>query len=292
MTINNVRIFLEVYKSLNITAVSKKLHITQPVISRTIKNLEDEYDTLFFERLGKKLIPTESGRLFYQRMSKIITDIDTVREELGSRKEQVTIRIGAAIMIGNFLIPDICSSLKEKQPDINLRVTIAPASELKNKLLEDELDFALIEDNLHDPDLRYIPFYEDKMVPIFSPDNPLRNKKTITLKDLSSYPLLLREQGSDTRIYVDSLFSSKGIIIDPAWESTSTQAIVRGVERGLGISILPQKFVAEYLEDGRICTGKLKEKLQDRSCFIVYHKDKFLTPLYNSIFDFIENRYS
>ncbi len=288
MTINNIRIFLEVYKSLNITAVSKKLHITQPVISRTIKNLEEEYDALFFERLGKKLIPTEAGALFYRRMSKIVSDIDNVKEDLESRKEQATVRIGAAIMIGNFLMPDICKSLKEQHHELNIKVTIAPASELKNKLLEDELDFALIEDDLHDSDLKYIPFYKDKMVPIFPLKHELAGRKAITLKELAAYPFLLREQGSATRIYVDTLFSSKGIIIDPAWESTSTQAIVRGVEMGLGISILPQQFVAEYIEQRRINTGKLKEKLQDRTCYIVYHKDKFLSSLHKSIFEFIE----
>ncbi|MCR4904335.1 MAG: LysR family transcriptional regulator [Butyrivibrio sp.] len=289
MTINNIRIFLEVYKYMSITEASKTLHMTQPVISRTIKNLEDEYNSRFFERIGKRLYPTEAGKLFYLRMSQIVNDIDTVRTDLLSEQDGQTIRIGAAIMIGNFLIPDICQEIYEKYPEVSLKVTIASAKELKNKLLANELDFALIEDSLHESDFKYSPFYNDSMIPVFSPDHDLAKKKSLSLKNLAEYPFLLREQGSGTRTYVDSLFSSKGLIIDTMWESSSTQAIIRGVERNLGISILPHKFVNDYIKKGLLATGKMSDKLPERTCFIVYHKDKYITELYKNIFEIINS---
>ncbi len=288
MTINNIRIFIEVYKTLNITAASKSLHITQPVISRTIKGLEEEYETVFFDRLQKKLVPTEEGTLFFQRMSRILSDIDNVKADLENKKENATVRIGAAIMIGNFLIPEICESIKEDYPGLNIKVHIAPANELKKMILNDELDFALIEDNLHDVDLKYIPFYKDKMVPILPLNHPLSKKKGFSLKDMSEYPLLLREEGSATRIYVNTIFESSGIIPNPAWESTSTQAILRGVGKGLGLSVLPQKFVSRYINENRITTGNLREKLPERTCFIIYHKDKVFLPIYDSLFKIID----
>ncbi len=292
MTLNNIRIFLEVYSTLNITEASKKLHMTQPVISRTIKTLEDEYDSRFFERIGKKLSPTEEGKLFYVKMSKIIHDIDNIKADLKSEQEQKAIRIGAALMIGNYMIPDICRTIKEIYPEINIKVTIAAASELKNKLLSNELDFALVEDSLHEEALRYTPFYNDKMVPIFSTDLPLSSKKTISLREFSKYPFLLREKGSGTRTYIDSLFSSKGLIIEALWESTSTSAIIRGVKENFGVSILPYNFVSEYINKGDIASAKFSDKIPDRTCFIVYHKDKYLPDIYDEIFKNICKMYS
>ncbi len=290
MTINNIRIFLEVYKSMSITDASGRLHLTQPVVSRTIKNLEEEYESCFFERLGKRLAPTESGKLFYLEMSRIINDLDNVKNEIISKQENPTIRIGAAIMIGNFIIPDICTKVKELYPKVTLKVTIAAANELKSKLLDNELDFALIEDSLLESELKYTPFFKDEMVPVFPTGHPLCRKAKLTLKDLSKYPFLSRESGSGTRNYVDTLFSSKGLIIDTLWESSSTQSLIRGVCNGHGITILPRRFVAEYIEQGKLATGNLRESLPERTCFIVHHKDKHITKIYNDIFNIINTQ--
>lgn len=289
MTINNIRIYLEVYKTMSITEASKNLLMTQPAVSRAIKNLEDEYNSRFFERIGKKLSPTESGKLFYMRMSQIICDIDNVKSDLDNENGSSTLRIGAAIMIGNFFMPDICCRIKEQYPEVNLKVTVAAAGELKNKLLSNDLDFALIEDSQHEAEFVYSPFYADKMVSVFPKDHPLARKRTISLADMSKYPFLLREVGSGTRTYVDSIFSSKGLVIDTAWDSTSTQAIIRAVEKGLGISILPRKFVDKYIKDGKIKTGRLSDSLPERTCFIVYHKDKYIPEAYSGIFKNIRN---
>lgn len=277
---------------MNITEASKNLHMTQPVISRTIKTLEDEYNSRFFERIGKKISPTEEGRLFYAKMSKIIHDIDNIKSDLKNEHNHKTIKIGAAIMIGNFMLPEICTRVNELYPETTVKVTIAPASELKDKLLSNELDFALIEDSLHEDDFRYIPFYNDKMIPIFSTVSPLSSKKIISLKELSKYPFLLREKGSGTRSYIDSLYSSKGLIIDALWESTSTGAIIRGVKDNFGVSILPYNFVSEYLNKGEIASARFSDKIPDRTCFIVYHKDKYLPEIYDEIFKNIRNMFS
>ena len=272
---------------MSVTEASKNLMMTQPAVSRAIKNLETEFEGRFFERIGKKLSPTDLGKLFYMRMSQIVSDIDSVKSDLESKKSSGTLRIGAAIMIGNFFMPDLCSLIKTLYPGSNLKVSVAAAGELKEKLLSGELDFALIEDSQHEPDFVYTPFYSDRMVPIFPKDHPLAEKKFITLEDMASFPFLLREPGSGTRNYVDSLFSSKGLVINATWESTSTQAILRAVEKGLGISILPFKFVEEYSTD-KIKTGRLKSNLPERTCFIVHHKDKYLPESYSRIFDLIK----
>ncbi len=289
MTVNNIRVFLEVYSSMSITEASRKLHMTQPVISRMIRNLEEEYESRFFERMGKRLAPTDAGTLFYIKMSRIIHDMDSVKAELRSESDRQTVRIGAAIMLGNFLMPELCARVKERFPNITVRVTVAPGPELKTRLLSNELDFALIEDLLHEDSLKNIPFDLDEMVPVFSKDSPLSLRDTLSLKELSAYPFLLREQGSGTRNYVDSLFSSKELVIDALWESSSTTAIIRGVENNIGVSVLPRRFVNEYIKRGELATAAFSDEIPSRPCFIVYHKDKYLPELYRDMFNIIKH---
>jgi len=94
-------------------------------------------------------------------------------------------------------------------------VTISNGSLLQSSLLDSTLGIALIEDSIHETDLKRIPFYHDDMVLIMLKDYPLASRKNITLSEVSSYPMLLREKESAGREYVDDLVACKNIVISP-----------------------------------------------------------------------------
>ncbi len=290
MTINNIRIFLEVYNTLSITQTAKNLYITQPAVSRAIKNLETEYGICLFERIGKKLFPTEDGIIFYKKTYKIVAEINDLHQSFSHNEHKKTIRIGAAIMIGNFLIPQITKAFELNYPDIEIKVIIASASVLTSMLQKNELDLALIEDDNLDNSFRYISFYEDVMVPIVAMNHPLTQKKAVTLKDLCKYPFLMREPNSSTRIYVDKILASNGIFVEPKWESSSTLAILNGVACNIGVSILPFDFSKEQIDNKRIVTFNLNKPLPTRTCFIVLHKDKYISEALQALMDFIQSK--
>ncbi len=291
MTINNLRIFVEVFDSLNITQTAEKLYITQPSVSRAIKTLEDEYGVSFFERIGKHLSPTEEGKKFYQTASQILFLLNDLTVDFSSEQNEKTIRLGAAIMIGNFLVPEICKQFKTQNSNVTISVTIASANVLTEMLFKNELDIALVEDEIFDSHFNYIPFYDDYMIPVVPRDSNLAHKSNIKLSTLVTYPFLMRERNSATRIYVDKLFASEGLIVSPIWESSSTQAILLGVENNIGISILSKNFVQEYLDKNSVASFELTKPLPTRKCFIIYHKDKYISPICKTLIDLIITLY-
>lgn len=117
---------------------------------------------------------------------------------------------------------------------------------------------------------------DDSLCAIAAPDHPLAGRNQVSLTELAGYPLLMREKGSAVRETMDACFSILQLQIRPAWESASSQAIVRGVAEGLGVSVLPFMMVEEALESGLVVRVPLENPIR-RRLNIVWHKSKYLT---------------
>ena len=115
------------------------------------------------------------------------------------------------------------------------------------------------------------------MVLLVPPGHPLLRKARVSIRDLPAYDLLLREEGSTGRAYLDHVFAVHGLTVQPAWESASTQALVQAVGKGLGISLLPHMLVQPDIERGTVCTRDLCDEPLVRRSHIAHHRNKFLT---------------
>ena len=286
-TTRNIKIFIEVYQTLNITETAKALYMSQPAVSRAIMDLEEEYHIRLFERYHRRLIPTQEAHKLYTYGKQVIDSIAMMENMLQDESTKTIIRIGSSITIGNIYLPTIIQQFSTQYPNINCKVTIANGATLQQKLLNNEIDIALIEDSIHESELTTTPLCHDCLKLILPLQHPLLNKKEITLEDISKYPLLLREKGSAGREYLDHLFSLHNIEIDPTWESCSTNALIQAVKNGLGISILPTHLVENDLHQQTITTKPIKNLLMQRTYYIVYHKDKYFTQSLTTFKDFV-----
>ena len=104
---------------------------------------------------------------------------------------------------------------------------------------------------------------------ILPKDHYLSGKKRIYMKDISQFPLLLREKGSATRTFLDHIFAIHEIEVNPTWESANPQALINAVSKGIGISILPEKLVQQDFEAGRIELRKLQDEELKRKAYVI-----------------------
>ena len=111
-------------------------------------------------------------------------------------------------------------------------------------LLDNRLDLAMIEAPIEHRDLTGEPFSRDELVLILPPNHALLQKDRLTLADVAACDLLLREKGSSGRAFLDTVFEAHDLSVSPLWESASTEALVRAVAAGIGLSILPERRVA------------------------------------------------
>lgn len=279
MTIKHMKIFIQVYKIQNITQAAEILHMTQPAVSRAIQEIERHYGVSLFERMNRRLSVTESGKQFYAQALHIVEAFNDMEKEMQNWDKFGVLRIGSSVSIGNFLLPQIVSIFQNRNPNIKIQVKIANGNALQVLLLDNQIDIALIEGSVEELELHTESFNRDQLVLITSPGHPLLCEKELKLEDLIKYPMLLREKGSGVRTYLDDAFSVRGITLHPSWESTSTQAIVKAVHLGIGISFLPKILVNKDIEDGVVKTHEIADMELSRQHYIVWHKNKYLTTV-------------
>lgn len=194
MTLRHMKVFLTVYKTQNMTLAAEQLHLTQPAVTRVIKEIENYYGVCLFERLNRRLYVTESGRRLYAQALHLIDTFESMEKEMRNLDTFGLLRIGSTIALGSYLLPELIFIFQKQIPQIQVQVTVSNRRTLQKMLLNNQLDIALIEGGVDDSHLHGEAFGGDRLVLITPPYHPLLKKKDVTLLDLLAYPLLLREK--------------------------------------------------------------------------------------------------
>lgn len=288
MSIKTLIIFVTVYKEESITAAARKLNLTQPAVSAAIKELESRYSVRLFERMGRGIQKTPASHHLYEFASHITSLYQEMDRDFKKQVSSSPLRIGSSIGIGSRLMPgyikDYIGAFRVPMPYIK----IDSSDIIEKMVLENTLDLALIEGCIHSDKLLAEPFIKDRLILVCSPLNPLAAKKVVTLQDLREENFLLREKNSGTRELAESTLLLHDFIINPVLESSSTTAIIHAVMAGLGISILPERMVAEYVKTGVLVPLEIRGIEFVRECHIIYHQNKYLNSDIINFMEFIK----
>ena len=278
MTLRHMTIFRTVCDAgCNSTKAAGILHMTQPAVSLAIKELESYYGVCLFDRIGRRLHLTEAGQHFLTyavHISDLFSDMETELRDWGNKG---LLRVGASITIGSRYLPGYVKAFSEVCPDIDVRALVEQSERLEQKILANELDFALIEGIAHDQNIVSTAYASDHLSIICSSDSSLGNAGAISLDEFKKQRFLLREPGSGTREVFDREMAGFGIVITPVWEAMSTTALINAAAAGLGIAVLPHRLVQDAVESGAVKIINAEGPDFSRNYYIIYHKDKFLT---------------
>ena len=277
MTLRHMKIFVAVFRHSNITKAAQELHLAQPSVSLAIKELENYYGIRLFERIGKRISPTEGGKEFFGYSLHIVSLFEEMEKRMKNWDVSGTIRIGSSITIGTHILPGLIRNYQAEFPDLKINAIISNSSTIENHILDNTIDLGLIETQPEHEDIQAIPFMKDSLCAIVGCSHPLAKESSVTLSDLAQYPFLMREKGSAGREILDSYFSIQQLNVRPAWESSSTQAIVKGVAEGLGVAVLPYLLVEKDIQEKTVRMLPFTRPLS-RDLNIIYHKSKYLTP--------------
>ena len=124
MTLRHLRIFVTVYQELSMTKASKKLHLAQPSVSLAVKELEQYYGICLFDRISRRLYPTQEGEMLYDYALHIVSLFDEMEENISDKGKSGIIRAGASVTIGNFLMPGLVARFTAEYPEVRVQVTV------------------------------------------------------------------------------------------------------------------------------------------------------------------------
>lgn len=290
MTIRHIKIFLSVCENgCNTTKAAEAMHMTQPAVSLAIRELEQYYGVMLFERIGRRLRLTEAGQRFGEYASHISTLFDDMEKGMRDWDSFGLLRIGASITIGSQFLPSYVKAFYHRYPGTEVRAVVAPTDELERKILSSELDFALIEGVAHHPSIVSEEYMEDHLTVICPANGIFRNGQTLSVSEFKHQPFLLREPGSGTREVFDRAAERAGFTVTPIWEAMSTTALVNAVINGLGIAVLPHRMVTGPLERGSVVAVSVDGLDFSRKFHIIYHKEKYLTTSAKAFLDLCRN---
>lgn len=286
MTFRHLKIFVSLYENnFNTTKTAASMHMTQPAVSLAVKELEQYYGVALFDRIGNRLKITPAGLRFYEYSSHIIALFDEMDNSMKNWDLAGTIRVGSSITIGSQFLPAYVNSFQSRYPGTRVKAQIAPSKQLEQMILNNELDFALIEGSSHNPSFICEEYMEDHLTVICPANEQFQPGQEISIHEFCQQNFLLREHGSGTRETFENTIAAAGFSIEPIWEAVSTTALVNAVISGIGISILPHRMIADAIQQGQVIAVTVKGLEFKRKFNIIYHQKKFLTAAARSFIE-------
>lgn len=278
MTIRHLRIFIEVAKTGNMSLAGENLFISQPTVSQVIRELENHYGAMLFDRLSKKLYITEFGKELLRYAIEVVDQFDNLEKAMNDSSNIENLRVGASVTVGTYILSKVLKEFHKISPNVNTYSYVNNTSTVEKKLLKSELDMAIVEGEIQSPDLITIPVIDDYLVLLCKNNHSILDNKNLQLTDLKNQRFAVRENGSGTKDFLEHLLSKHKISVQIAWEASSTDTIKRAILDDNCLSLLSIHTFEEDILDNKIqIINNINLSPFKRSFKLVYHKDKILS---------------
>lgn len=290
-SLNSLLVFHEVTKHRSFSKAAEELFISQPAVTKHIKELERKVGMGLIQRRRGGFALTEAGKILFKYTHKIsshLMDIENLLEDL-KKDHQGILKIGTTESYSKGLMPKLLSGFQASCPFMKIALDVGNSEEIEKSLLIYKNDLVLIAVTKKTSRFESIPFLKEELVLIVSPNHPLVKRKTVSLKGLGRYPLIIRAKGSTTRRIILQAFKEVGIHPSLLIEAGSSEFIKQWVSEGKGVSIIVKRTVEDEEKRGIIKTIPLLEKLYLQVAFL-YLKEEKSNPAIKTFINFIENQ--
>lgn len=262
------KIFYYVAKFQNITMAANYLFLSQPSISRCVKNLEDELGCKLFVRAKKGVELTTGGEMLFKHISIACKHIFSAEEELAliSERDRAIVRLGGSeVALQSFLIDRIVEFHRE-HPKIQIKIDSMSSPDAIEALRANLIDVAVVTSPFADKTGLNINVIK-KLQDIVAAGNGFSylKDKEISLHELVKYPLICLKNTTTTRNYLDHIFRQHNLLLRPDIELTSINFVMPMVKNNLGIGFMQYATTKAEIEAGNIFRVNTKEQIPPRS---------------------------
>lgn len=252
-----LKVFHSVACNLSFTKASRELFITQPAISKHIHELEVKYKTPLFERSGSQISLTRAGELLLSHTQNLLVAYRQLDFEMNLLTDNFSgeLKLGASTTISQYVLPPVLSSFIKKFPDIKVSLLNGNSYDIERALREGKITLGLVEGNSRQNSMHYIPFMKDELVVVTHTGSKLARYDELTLDQLCSLPVVLRENGSGTLEVLESALAEHQIKLSQLnvlLQLGSTESIKLFLENADALGIISIRAVTRELMSGRL----------------------------------------
>lgn len=291
-------IFMEVARLLSFTKASQTLFLSQSAISKHIKSLEYFYKTGLFERHGTSISLTLTGQALYAKLLEAGQLQEELHQELQLINENflppTKLAIGASTTISLYVLPPVLSAYLQRHSHLQINVLNRNSNNIQNALLAHEIDVGIVDVLSQINTLTYTPFLTDSVLAVCSARSPL-HEQTLTVADLPTIPLALRENGSGTLAVVDDALSKLGINLASLRiliRLGGTEALKNFVLADTCLAFLPKRAIDKELSAGELVEVPIQGLTLQRTFYFIQRKGTENSRLVNAFIQFTQRYYS
>jgi DNA-binding transcriptional LysR family regulator len=282
LTLRQLQIFVAVCRAGSTAGAADLIALSQSATSAALGELEAVLEAKLFDRVGKRLILNDNGRMVLPQAMQMLDAATTIEKQFAGPgvTDGPGLQIGASTTIGNYLLPSILGGYVDHGSGGYPRVLIANTSDVAQAVANFEVDIGLIEGPCHEPELQVEPWLQDELIIVCAHNHPiLGNKRSnrISTKALRDAGWLLREAGSGTREAVEHALVPHLHYLRTAGEFSNAEAIKRAAVAGLGIACLSRYVVEDLLAQGRLVEMKTTLPSLRRHFYLIHSQHKILS---------------
>ncbi|MBQ7368564.1 MAG: LysR family transcriptional regulator [Clostridia bacterium] len=284
------RVFYTVAKSGSLTKAAEELYISQPAVSRSIKQLETQLGISLFTRTHRGMVlSAQGGKIIFNEVERALALLSEAQNRIEEMKNSATgiIRIGASDTIFEYFLADKIVAFHERFPAVKFELTADFTPDTVEKLKADKCDVAFVNLPISpDPELK---LYGNCMrlhdTFVVGEKYKTLSQKVTPLSSLKELPLILMEQNTVARRSLDNFLSSLGVEIEPSIEVGSWELMKRLVAQGMGVGVIPREYAQKNFADGSLFELVTDSALPVRSVGMLLSKS---APVSYALHNFIE----
>ena len=299
ITLKQLSVFVSIYQTGSTSRASEVLHLSQSAVSSALTELEARLQMPLFERVGRRLNQHPNAHPIYIQAQAILGQSLTL--EHYHKHQAGQIHIGASTTIGNYVLPPLLAKLYEALPDADVDMYIANTQEVVAEIEQLNIDIALVEGMPRPVDMKVIEqrvWRTDTLMIFAKRDskwltdvgyyNDANNCYELSIEQLSTLPLLVREAGSGTRQIIDEQLLQHLPNAEVIMAIQQSEAIKHMVSADIGLGCLSQHVIEAELATGKLVQVQVAGIDLSRTWWLVWHKARHQSPIWQSFIDIIQ----
>lgn len=273
LNLNHLTVFHAAARLLSFTGAARELHLTQPGVTKHVKDLETYYGARLFDRMGRKVALTQAGKILFDASTNIFNLMDESKAGIDALIGLAAgkLAIGAGNTIATYILPELLVRFRQKYPGIEIRVDTGFSRHVLRKVLDNAVEMGFVGHYEHDRRIFAKPFVTDRMVLIVCPVHRWAKRDSkVQLRELTDEPFLISKEGSGTWKIVARLMEEDGVALERIMELGTTEGVKQAVAANLGVSIVSQHVLSKELAAGIVLPVPLAAGEIKRDLYLVH----------------------
>lgn len=279
MDIRQLVYFSEVVRQNSFSKASEVLHVSQPTLSKTVKQLEEELGVTLLHRSTKHVQLSDAGEIVFRQSTKILQDFIDLSSELSDvlDLQKGSIKIGLPPMVGASFFPEVLAGFYKRYPKISIQLIEVGAVAVTQQVEDGTLDLgAIVLPVNNNSELEYFQLYEDRLMLVVNPNHPLAECDEVSLGQLRNESFVFYKSDFALHHHIREQCMKFGFEPKIVYESSQWDFMSRMVSANLGIALLP-KTICQELNPNKIKTVPLNKPLIPWNLALIWRKNKYLS---------------